>query len=93
MSVDGPVREAFSVDSPDDGAEKGQTRYLAGSWSLDSLERLITSTETYFHPSNAGVWTLCLTTFLHRICVEFCKRWKEEEEVKCKTPLVSSGHL
>ncbi|KAG5652290.1 hypothetical protein H0H81_005550 [Sphagnurus paluster] len=39
---------------------KGNTRtatYLAGSKALDSLARLIASTESFFHPSNSGAWT------------------------------------
>lgn len=35
---------------------KGRT-YLAGSKALDSLARLIVSTESFFHPSNSGAWT------------------------------------
>ncbi|KAG6910596.1 hypothetical protein DXG01_009547 [Tephrocybe rancida] len=36
--------------------DKGRT-YLAGSKALDSLARLIASTESFFHPSNSGAWT------------------------------------
>lgn len=31
--------------------------YLAGSKALDSLARLIWSTESFFHPNNSGSWT------------------------------------
>jgi proteasome activator subunit 4 len=31
--------------------------YLAGSKALDSLARMIASTEQFFHPSNSGSWT------------------------------------
>jgi len=31
--------------------------YLAGSKALDSLARMIASTESFFHPSNSGTWT------------------------------------
>ena len=34
-----------------------QRTYLAGSKALDSLARLIASTESFFHPSNSGTWT------------------------------------
>lgn len=48
MSVDGPVR----------GDERDfLPSYLAGSRALDSLDKIITSTESYFHPSNSGPWT------------------------------------
>jgi proteasome activator subunit 4 len=39
---------------------KGMPRtktYLAGSKALDSLNKLIASTESFFHPSNSGSWT------------------------------------
>jgi hypothetical protein len=41
-------------------ATKGLPRaktYLAGSKALDSLQKLIASTESFFHPSNSGSWT------------------------------------
>ena len=31
--------------------------YLGGSKALDSLARMIASTESFFHPTNAGDWT------------------------------------
>ncbi|EJD04282.1 uncharacterized protein FOMMEDRAFT_167503 [Fomitiporia mediterranea MF3/22] len=84
ISVDGPVRTDTSQASHKQG--QGHLGFLAGSKALDSLERIITSAETYFHPSNSGHWTLSLSSFLQRLASEFCKRWKEEEEPKCKTP-------
>jgi len=33
------------------------TAYLGGSKALDSLARMIASTESFFHPSNSGSWT------------------------------------
>lgn len=44
-----------------DGEERNDTNqkgYKAGSRALDSLDRLITSTESFFHPSNSGPWTI-----------------------------------
>lgn len=38
------------------GHFKSQT-YLAGSKALDSLAKMIASTESFFHPSNSGSWT------------------------------------
>src|SRR5437016_2755487 len=63
MSVDGPVR--VDVTTPPRGGEtnQAQTGYLAGSKALDSLDRLITSTESFFHPSNSGQWTLNVNIF------------------------------
>jgi proteasome activator subunit 4 len=36
---------------------QGLTGYLAGCKALDSLARMIASTESFFHPSNSGSWT------------------------------------
>jgi proteasome activator subunit 4 len=38
------------------GLPKAKT-YLAGSKALDSLSKLIATTEGFFHPSNSGAWT------------------------------------
>ena len=38
------------------GHFKNQT-YLGGSKALDSLAKMIASTESFFHPSNSGTWT------------------------------------
>ena len=37
--------------------QQGSTGYLAGCRALDSLARMIASTESFFHPSNSGSWT------------------------------------
>ncbi|TFK30307.1 hypothetical protein FA15DRAFT_662249 [Coprinopsis marcescibilis] len=60
--------------------------YLGGSQALDSLARMIASTESFFHPSNSGSWTNDLTAFIKYIVYEFNKRWHEEMEPDCKTP-------
>lgn len=62
-------------------------QYLAGSKALDHLSTLITSCETFFHPSNAGPWSGFLTAFLSHLTNNFVQRWKAEEEPDCKTPL------
>lgn len=46
MAIDGEMRDS-----------KNPKGYFAGSKALDSLDRLITSTESFFHPSNSGPWT------------------------------------
>ncbi|KAJ7596682.1 hypothetical protein C8J56DRAFT_918063 [Mycena floridula] len=79
MATDGPVRQSST------SGEIG-TGYLAGSKSLDSLDRLITSTESFFHPSNSGHWTQALTVFLQHLASQYCKRANEEEQLDCKTP-------
>jgi proteasome activator subunit 4 len=51
MALDGPVRVQDSA-----------TGFVAGSRALDSLDKLITSVESFFHPSNAGQWTLIVSS-------------------------------
>ena len=40
--------------------------YVGGSKALDSLVKLIASTESFFHPSNSGAWTadVCIVCLL-----------------------------
>ncbi|EGO02735.1 hypothetical protein SERLA73DRAFT_102663 [Serpula lacrymans var. lacrymans S7.3] len=86
MAVDGPVRidsETVSAQGP----SNPRSGYLAGSKALESLDRFITSTETFFHPSNSGPWTVILTNLFHCLTLEFSKRWHEEEQRDCKTPV------
>ncbi|KAL4243081.1 BLM10 family protein [Abortiporus biennis] len=60
--------------------------YLAGCKALDSLAKLIASTEGFFHPTNSGSWTNNLSAFVKCIVYEFNKRWHEEQKNDCKTP-------
>ena len=53
MAVDSPVRKD-ATDTPG----SSQPGYLAGSKALDSLDKLLTSTESFFHPSNFGAWSM-----------------------------------
>ncbi|KAG8905939.1 hypothetical protein FRB99_007944 [Tulasnella sp. 403] len=86
MSVDGPVRDP-SQESTMSKENSGQKGYLAGSKALDSLDRLITSVETFFHPSNYGAWTFALTAFVQRLATEFSTRWHDEQLPSCRTPV------
>lgn len=105
MCLDGPVRGEVTAASQGSSMSPPPTGFLAGSRALDALDKLITSTESFFHPSNSGPWTLVvsvlrnacidahnsmlqLTLFLHRVTAEFSKRWKEEQEQSCRTPIV-----
>ncbi|THU90487.1 hypothetical protein K435DRAFT_864282 [Dendrothele bispora CBS 962.96] len=88
ISADDPIREIVNDKSP---------------IALDTLERLITSTESFFHPSNSGQWTSAvnnfivmtnarvlsvkLTSFLQHLTGEFIERWHEEQQETCKTPV------
>ncbi|KAF7437108.1 hypothetical protein PC9H_003942 [Pleurotus ostreatus] len=67
--------------------KKSSKSYLAGSKALDSLVRMIASTESFFHPSNSGAWTADLCAFIKCIVFDFNKRWHEEEKADCKTPM------
>ncbi|EFI28574.1 hypothetical protein CC1G_13601 [Coprinopsis cinerea okayama7 len=79
MRVDGEVRDTSAEASK-------QTGYLAGSKALSSLEKLINSSESYFHPSNTGPWTLSLTSLIQRLCAEFITRYNEQDTPNCKVP-------
>lgn len=59
MSMDNAIRGEDTAD-PNAGC-------LAGSQALDSLDKLVTSTESYFHPSNAGHWTVAVSR-LYIVC-------------------------
>jgi proteasome activator subunit 4 len=66
MAVDGPIRS----EAPSRAEGKFPTRqvgYLAGSKAMESLDKFITSTESFFHPSNSGVWSL---TVRHLCCLD-----------------------
>ncbi|KAJ3973169.1 hypothetical protein EV361DRAFT_980091 [Lentinula raphanica] len=65
---------------------KGRS-YLAGSKALDSLARLIASVESFFHPTNSGAWTTDLSAFIKSIVYNFNKRWYEERQPDCETPM------
>jgi proteasome activator subunit 4 len=39
--------------------------YVGGSKALDSLVKLIASTESFFHPSNSGAWTADVCNILY----------------------------
>lgn len=61
MFLDGPIRSETQANVDESAQQSG---FLAGSHALDSLDKLITSTESYFHPSNYGHWTLAASSFI-----------------------------
>ncbi|KDQ54765.1 hypothetical protein JAAARDRAFT_71570 [Jaapia argillacea MUCL 33604] len=69
------------------GRAKPRPYYVGGSKALDSLVKLIASTESFFHPTNSGAWTADLSAFIKYIVYDFNKRWHEEQQPDCKTPM------
>ena len=67
MSVDGPILNS-KANTPTDDSHVGEMAFLAGSKALHSLDTIITSTETYFHPSNHGTWTVNVLS-IHSQCL------------------------
>ncbi|CAG8466985.1 9745_t:CDS:10 [Ambispora leptoticha] len=55
--------------------------------SLNHLANLIQAIESYYHPSNFGRWTFSIVRFLQFLGYEFLKRWKDEQNPECTTPL------
>ncbi|KAF8807254.1 hypothetical protein BYT27DRAFT_7189352 [Phlegmacium glaucopus] len=88
MKVDGEVRDTTPAKvTKSHGVLPLPSGYIGGSKAVETLDQLITSIESFFHPSNTGQWTLSLTTFLQRLAAEFAKRWNEEEQESCRTPV------
>ena len=57
MRVDGDIRNSTPA-KVSKGASPLPSGYIAGSKAVESLDQLITSIESFFHPSNTGKWTL-----------------------------------
>jgi proteasome activator subunit 4 len=66
--------DASHLKTDKSGSPRAHEAYLAGSKALDSLSRMIISTESFFHPSNSGTWTADLTAFIKYLTSEFNKR-------------------
>ena len=58
MAVDGPVRTELTPSQEESRLSSRQAGYLAGSKAMESLDKFIMSTESFFHPSNSGIWSL-----------------------------------
>jgi hypothetical protein len=70
MAVDGEVRD-----------ETNQKGYRAGSRALDSLDRLVTSTESFFHPSNSGPWTILVSRCHRFLRNTFSNDWPKADHI------------
>ncbi|KAI9033800.1 hypothetical protein CLU79DRAFT_851017 [Phycomyces nitens] len=57
------------------------------SFTLSCLGELIQAIELYYHPSNHGSWSYPLAVFACHLSSEFLKRWKQEREDDCNTPV------
>ncbi|KAF9270499.1 ARM repeat-containing protein [Marasmius fiardii PR-910] len=69
------------------GVQSKNKTYIAGSRALDSLVRFIASVQDFFHISNSGSWTNDLSAFIKYIVYDFNKRWHEERQPDCETPM------
>jgi hypothetical protein len=59
MSVNGEIHAVTPVDRTMVGSHlQKQAGFTAGSRAVDSLDRMITSIESFFHPTTTGPWTL-----------------------------------
>ena len=68
IAVDGPVRSSATLTPCNQNGHFGsqKTGYLEGSKAMDYLDKLITSLESFFHPSNYGQWSLTVSgTYSH----------------------------
>ena len=80
---------AEDVPAAADAVEAGRTGAAAGvggSKALTQLAALIQATETFFHPSNWGMWQVQLATLVQHTTYEFVSRCKQEERENCATP-------
>lgn len=53
---------------------------------MTHLSDFIQATESFFHPSNSGPWSVELSSFLKSLAWEYLNRLREEEQPTCKTP-------
>lgn len=92
MAPDAPALDAHGPSEAAGSAPAGSVRvapqrtYLAGCKALDQLAKFVQATESYFHPSNWGVWQVQLASLVQHLTWEFARRCKEEERADCRTP-------
>ncbi|KAJ3061377.1 hypothetical protein HDU98_002714 [Podochytrium sp. JEL0797] len=61
--------------------------YMPPTNTLTLLQTFLQASESYFHPSNHGAWSVKLASLLHHLSVLFLKRWRKESLPECSTPL------
>lgn len=71
--------ESQASQPPSGAATPASPQALAGSFALDSLHKFTQATETFFHPSNYGAWTIMLNKFTQSLSAEFLRRWTVSE--------------
>ncbi|KAI0875776.1 hypothetical protein GGS24DRAFT_271750 [Hypoxylon argillaceum] len=54
---------------------------------LNSLEGLMESVDTFFHPSNHGSWTRMLSQLTYYLSELFVSRWNKEQDGEMDTPV------
>lgn len=59
---------------------------LGGSKALAQLAKFVQATESYFHPSNWGLWQAQLTNFVQHLTWAFARRHRAEAKPDCRTP-------
>lgn len=54
------------------------------------INSLLSTLETFIHPSNVGSWTSLISKFIHRFCVRYTYRYKmeQDDEFKDLDPIV-----
>ncbi|TFK23084.1 ARM repeat-containing protein [Coprinopsis marcescibilis] len=87
MRVDDEIRDMSTpANALDSNSTARQIGSPGGSRALSTLEKLIDSTESYFHPSNTGPWTQSLTSLIQRLCAEFISRYNDQDMKNCTVP-------
>ncbi|KAJ3306661.1 hypothetical protein HDU76_004766, partial [Blyttiomyces sp. JEL0837] len=54
--------------------------------TLEHLRALLQATESFFHPSNTGRWSVKLSVLVLTLATQFVSRWNKEQLPDCKTP-------
>jgi len=76
MTEDIPPLSPSDASAPPSGtATPASAVPLAGSHALDSLHKFLQATETFYHPSNYGEWTMLLNKLTQNLSAEFLRRW------------------